>query len=149
MPNATVSQEAIKYSLKSLDGAWVELRQLPFGKMLIRRDKATRMLQELDPRATRESTFKVQIDILNEWGRRFDFKECIVDHNLEDSSGAKLDFGNPITLDILDPRVGAEIEAYIDELNGENEQDLEDFRKRPTSSSEDNGRPQNEDTVGS
>jgi hypothetical protein len=139
MPNATVSQEVVRKQLHSLEGAWIEVKQLPFGKMLERRDKASRFMQELDPRA-RNANMKVQIDIMNEWSRRFDFKECIVDHNLEDANGGKLDFGNPMTFDILDPKVGSEIERIIDELNQEDEQDLEDFPKSLTSSSVDNGK---------
>jgi hypothetical protein len=141
MPNATVSTDVVKKELKSCEGAWVELRQLPFGKMLERRDKASRFMQELDPRA-RNANMKVQIDIMNEWSRRFDFKECIVDHNLEDAQGNQLNFGNPMTFDILDPKIGAELERLIDELNQEDEQDLEDFPNALTSSSEDNGKPQ-------
>jgi hypothetical protein len=54
-----------------------------------------------------------------------DFEQCIVDHNLTDSTGRKLNLADPATLDILDPRVGEEIEKYIDELNNlENEEEV-------------------------
>lgn len=117
MPRATVNQEATKVDLTSLPGGFVMLKQLPFGQMLSRRDKAARYLQEVNPRAAKDDISKIQIDILNEASRIYDFKHCIIDHNLEDDQGNKLDFGNAMTLQVLDPRVGAEIEREIDKLN--------------------------------
>lgn len=119
MPRATVNSEATRVDLKSLAGGFVTLRQLPFGQMLSRRDRAARFLQEVNPRARQDDISHVQIDILNEASRIYDFKHCIVDHNLEDDQGNKLDFANPMTLQVLDPKVGAEIEREIDKLNRE------------------------------
>jgi hypothetical protein len=117
MPRATVNSEATRVDLKSLPGGFVMLKQLPFGQMLSRRDKAARYLQEVNPRAARDDISKIQIDILNEASRIYDFKNCIIDHNLEDDQGNKLDFGNAMTLQVLDPKVGAEIEREIDKMN--------------------------------
>lgn len=117
MPRATVSTDTTHKDLTTCPGGYVELRQLPFGQMLTRRDKASRMIQEIDPKAKESDIARVQVDILNEWGRRYDFKHCIADHNLEDENGIKLDFSNALAIDILDPRIGQEIERYIDELN--------------------------------
>jgi hypothetical protein len=119
MPRATVNQEATRVDLKSLPGGFVMLKQLPFGQMLSRRDRAARYLQEINPRAARDDISKIQIDILNEASRIYDFKHCIIDHNLEDEHGNKLDFGNAMTLQVLDPKIGAEIETEIDKLNRE------------------------------
>ena len=119
MPRATVSQDVIRKDLKSCPGGWVELRQLPFGQMLTRRDKASRMFQESRANAKPTDTVRVQLEVLQEWSSQYDFKHCIADHNLEDDSGKKLDFGNPMTLQVLDPRIGSEIERYIAELNQE------------------------------
>lgn len=141
MPNATVQQETIRKDLKSLIGAWVELKPLPFGQTLERRDKATQMSMEQEVRdggrrRSKQEQAKFIIDTLNTWSVAYDFKHCIIDHNLEDAQGQKLDFGNPMTLQILDPRVGQEIERYIDELNNEeDEEELQDFIKLHTSSS--------------
>jgi hypothetical protein len=61
-----------------------------------------------------------------------------LDHNLEDEFGNKLDFSNGMTLQVLDPRIGVEIERYIDELNQDAEdEEQEDFTQLATSSLED------------
>jgi hypothetical protein len=83
--------------------------------MLKRRDMAARFMQELGQ--GRDATNKITIDILNEASRKYDFSHCIIDHNLEDEKGNKLDFSNHMTLEILDPRIAAEIESEIDKLN--------------------------------
>jgi hypothetical protein len=119
MPKATVSQDVVRKDLKSCPDGWVELRQLPFGQMLTRRDKASRLVQEARPNAKQNDMVRVQFEILHEWSNQYDFKHCIVDHNLEDDEGQKLDFGNPMTLQVLDPKIGAEIEGYITEMNQE------------------------------
>ena len=116
MPKATVSMEATRYDLKSLPGGFVMLKQLSFGQMLKRRDRAARYMQE---QAQGNNVGRIQIDILNEVSRQFDFANCITDHNLEDDQGNKLDFSNTATLEVLDPRIAAEIETQIDSMNQE------------------------------
>jgi len=142
MPRATVSTETHHYDLKNLEGGWVELKQLSFDQMLERRDKALRMSmeQEAPNRAARRNRQqsmmqKIDLESASRWTRQFEFANCIVDHNLEDDKGVKLDFNNPMTLSILDPKVGQEIEDRIEELNEEaDEESLEDFMKRHVSS---------------
>jgi hypothetical protein len=121
MPKATVSTESFRVELKSLPGGFVALKQLPFGQMLQRRDKAARFLQEMGAPGS-DAPNKMQIDILNEASRYYDFSHCIVDHNLEDDQGVKLDFSEKMiqmTFSVLDPRIAAEIEREIDKLNRE------------------------------
>lgn len=132
MPNVTVSSDSgERVELKSAPGAFVRLRPLPFGKKLERRDKATRMSME------QETGGRFYIEALNRWSRQFDFEYCIVEHNLEDANGNLLDFSNPMTLDILLPKVGDEIESLIDKLNEEDdEESLEDFTQLHTSSTQ-------------
>jgi hypothetical protein len=48
---------------------------------------------------------------------QIDFQSCIVDHNLEDETGRKLDFRSFSDIDMLDPKIGEEISTLIDELN--------------------------------
>ncbi len=138
MPNATVSTEAVRKDLKSLPGGFVMLQALPFGKMLERREKASKMSMDQEQGKKKGGTQRVNFDLMQRWARTFEFANCIVDHNLEDANGQKLNFSLAGTLDILDPKVGAEIEAYIDELNQEeDDEDLEPFLTASTSSSED------------
>jgi len=126
MPRATVNTEATRFDLKSLPGGFVDLRPLPFGQMLERREKASKMSMEQNTRKNQKQI--VNFDMMQKWTRDFEFKHCIIDHNLEDDQGNKLNFSLAGTLDILDPKVGAEIERYIDELNQEeDDEDLENF----------------------
>ena len=119
MPRATVSTEAVRKDLKSCPGGYVMLKQLSFGDMLKRRDRAARYTS-LQANGAQGN---IQIDILNEFSRLHDFPRCVIDHNLEDEEGKKLDFSEhmiKMTLEVLDPRIGSEIEGYIDEMNQEN-----------------------------
>jgi hypothetical protein len=115
MPRATVNVEGTKIDLKTCPGGFVTLRQLSFGQMLKRRDMAAKYMQEFAP--GKNATNRITIDILNEVSRKYDFAHCIIDHNLEDDKGNKLDFANTMSLDVLDPRIAAEIEEEIDKLN--------------------------------
>lgn len=143
MPQATVSTDfGEPIPLESLDGANVQLRPLPYGMKLERRDRATKMYMEMEEkkgkrgRQTEATVDKFSIETLNKLAVAYDFKYCIGEHNLEDANGNKLDFSNPMTLDVLDPRVGTELEQLVNRLNGEDEdEELEDFFKRHTSSS--------------
>ena len=114
MPRATVNTDGVRVDLKTCAGGFVLLRQLSFGQMLKRRDMAARFMQEV---TQGNAPNRITIDILNEVSRKYDFANCIIDHNLEDDQGNKLDFTNALVLDILDPRIAAEIEDHIDKLN--------------------------------
>lgn len=146
MPQATVTQETVHKELKSCPGGYVELKQLSFDQMLERRDKAMRMSMEQAGRGRREQNAKIDLETASKWTRQFEFSHCIVDHNLEDDKGQKLNFANPMTLSVLDPKIGAEIERYIEELNQEDEESLEDFTERQSGSSEVNGKKPSSNT---
>lgn len=146
MPRATVTTDTQRKDLKTLEGAFVELRQLSFDEMLERRDKAMKMSMQAQTRNAKDPG-TINLDSAQQWARHFEFSRCIVDHNLEDENGNKLDFSNRMTLRVLDPKVGAEIERYVDELNQEDEESFEDFTKRLSSSSESNGTEQNDSSA--
>jgi hypothetical protein len=127
MPDGTVSLEYERYDLKSLppDG-FIMVRPLPYGLKLNRRDRASRMSMEAG-QDTRKRTSKVDIELMQRWSREYEFKFCIGDHNITNSEGKKVDLTNPGTLDILSPKLGAEIEKILDELNAEDEDEDKDF----------------------
>jgi len=115
---------------------YIMVRPLPFGMKLERRDKATRMGMEVT--SGRDASQQFNLETMNEWAVAFDFKYCIGEHNLTDPNGAVLDFGNPMTLKMLNPKVGSEIEAIINSMNeDESEESLEDFINRRSTSSPD------------
>lgn len=68
-----------------------------------------------------ERDVRMQIEMMQQWAREYDFRTCISDHNLTDENDVKLDFRDRMALKTLDPRIGREIEALIDELNGDQE----------------------------
>lgn len=139
MPNATVNPNHFeREELTSLDEAYIMVRPLPYGMKLQRRDKATRMYMEANPgKKKKDAENEVQrfeLETMNEWATLFDFSYCIGEHNLEDAKGALLDFTSPMTLKILDPKVGSELERILGKYNEEDsEEELEDFIKRHTS----------------
>lgn len=139
MPVGTVTQEPIRRNLKSLppDG-FVLLRQLPYWDVLERRDQGSRAVMESSkrkPGQTQEDTQKMVIETLQVWERHYTFKNCIVDHNITDENGVALDFNKANTLRMLNPKVGVEIERYIDEINSEDESDEEVFPSAASKSS--------------
>lgn len=129
MPRATVNLDSVRRDLKTLPGAFVELRTMSYGEYLHRRDLALKM--SMEGRDTKNS--KVLIDTVQEAVAAYELKTCVVDHNLEDESGRKLQLGNPMDFRRLDPRVGQEIGNYIDELNKFDEDDM--FPENPASDS--------------
>jgi hypothetical protein len=148
MPKATVSTELHHRDLKALPEGFVKLKQLSFDQMLERRDKAMKMtMDSTTGDRARPTSSKIEMESAMQWTRFFEFSNCIVEHNLEDDNGAPLNFNNPMTLKILDPKVGQEIERYIEELNQEDEESLEDFTKQLSASSRDSENTLNGDTV--
>lgn len=125
MPVATRKMETVRRELKSCppDG-YVILRQLSYDEMLERRDGATKVLMERGI-GGRNADAKMAVQIANKWSNYFSFPRSIVEHNLTDENGVPIDFsakGIELTFKSLDPKIGADIEALIDELNQEEEE---------------------------
>lgn len=148
MPVATVSVEAQRYELKSVEGGYIMARPLPYGMVLERRDKGTKMSMEQEIQRGKRNRSrnqnepevqKIELETLSSWTAQHDFAYCIVDHNLTDAKNVKLDFASPMAIKALDPRIGGEIERILLELNEpeEDEETMESFTTPPTSSSQD------------
>lgn len=136
MPKATVSHEAVRHNLKSCPGGWVELRTLSYYEMMQRRDLTARLYseQKTGRNIKSEDTLRQVMEVMNVAIMEYEFKNCIVNHNLEDDNGVLLDFSSSMALKSLDPKIGAEINKYIDALNQEDEEDLDDSPSAPISS---------------
>lgn len=131
MPRATMLTEGVRHELKTCPDGFVLLKQMSYSEMLARRDIVTRLSMQQG-----KGNDKINVELANLEANKFSFKHCIVDHNLEDEFGMKLDFSNGMTLQILDPRVGSEIERLIDEMNQEgDDEDQELFTPVVTLSS--------------
>ena len=145
MPVAVVDpSEYTRFDLKTAppDG-YVMLRPLSYGQLLERQDKTLRMRmqarrpQDRKRKGGQEELPEVDLQQMTEVGQLFDFAYCVGEHNLTDQQGNSLDFGNPLTFKVLNPRIAQEIEGYIDDLNNpEDMESAEDFIKRATSSQE-------------
>lgn len=120
MPKATVSQETIRRDLRTCAGGFVELRTLSFHEMNMRQEMAARMYQETKTNARgkkQEETVRGYFELMNVAVTEYEFRNCIVHHNLEDDNGDLIDFTRPMQAWRLDPKIGQEIGQYIDELN--------------------------------
>jgi len=125
MPRATIDTTATeRFVLKSLPAAgneeagWVELVKLSYGQILARRDMAMRMgIEGIGDSKKKDEDIKVTTDIIQKAVTEYEYKHSIVDHNLEDANGNKLNFGNPLSVQNLNPQVGQEVSDLIDQLN--------------------------------
>lgn len=116
MPQATISTEPIRKDLKSAppDG-FVVLRRMSYGKYLMRQEMALKL--KVAAGKNQKKDFEGELGMANKAVTVFEFKECVVDHNLTNADGSKLDFAQEYTLEMLDPRIGDEIGTYINELH--------------------------------
>lgn len=142
MPRATVTHETVRRELKTCPGGYVELRTLTFHEMNTRQDIALRMYQERSTpkkgqKRQTEETVRAYMDIANVAVTEYEFRNCIHDHNLEDENGDLIDFTKPMQAWRLDPKIGQEINNYIDELNQweEDDEDLTPLGTPASSSS--------------
>lgn len=143
MPRATVSHDHQRFDLKSCEGGYVVLRTLSFHEMMQRRDIASKMWTEFAQSSrkkkdtVKEDAVRAQLEVMNVATMQFDFKNSIVEHNLEDENGVLLDFNNPLSFTILDPKIGLEIDRLIESLNQEQEDDVTPLPNALTSSLQD------------
>jgi len=117
MPIATVSpdDEPIKKELKSCppDG-FVTLKRLSHGQKMHRRSLSGKLSMKA---AKGKRDVETTIDAFNTATEVYDFATCIVDHNLTDHQGRKLDFTNIQDVQRLKGPIGEEISTYMDEIN--------------------------------
>jgi hypothetical protein len=124
MPRATANiVDAEKYDLKTLPDGFVQLRRLTYGQKLERRAMSSVASAETQGRGSKN--MKLQMQMINEQATLFDFTHCIMDHNLEDENGNKLNLANFADIKRLDPKIGDEIEKLLNELNNFEEDDEE------------------------
>lgn len=108
MPVATINpDETHEFELKSLEGGKVTLKRLSYGDWLTRQEMAIQI--ELSGKKGGGG----EVNLANKAVTTWEFKNCIVDHNLTDSNALPLDFRSAATISMLDPKVGTEIGTLI------------------------------------
>lgn len=124
MVRATVNtEEVVHHDLKSLPEGFVKIKRLSYGAKLHRRAMVSKMTIQGNSKG---KDFAGEMQLINEAATQYDFAHCIVDHNLDDETGRKLNFSNVQDITSLDPRVGEEIDKYINELNNFEEDEDDD-----------------------
>lgn len=121
MPKAVVTTTNERRELKTLPEGFVELRQMTYGQIVQRRS----MIKLSFTSSKQNKDFRGEMAAANQEVTMFEFKHAIVDHNLEDENGNKLNLGVATDFAKLDPRVGQEIEKYISEMNNFEDDDQE------------------------
>ena len=121
MPTAvTTPGEVVHKELKSLPEGFVDLQRMTYGQVVQRR--ALSKLSVMQNKGSNKS-ITGEMAMASSEISLFEFSHCIVDHNLEDLDGRKLNLGTKGDFDKLDPRVGQEIEDLIAEMNSFDEED--------------------------
>jgi len=116
MPVATTTGgETETFKLKTLDEeGYVEIRRMTYGELLQRRQMTSQMKVSSEKG---QSGFSGELDLANYKVTLWEFSHVIVDHNLEDEKGNKLNFKKAADVERLNPKIGTEIGEYIDEVN--------------------------------
>lgn len=114
MPKATVNTtDTERFELKTCQGGYIELRRMSYGQVVQRR--ALMKLEFVSQGKGKD--VQGEMAMASEKITRFEFDHCIVDHNLEDEAGRKLNLSAPVDFAKLDPRIGQEIEDLIGKMN--------------------------------
>lgn len=120
VPVAVVVEDAKDFELKTVPGGVVRIRQMTYGERLVRNSMQGKMRVSADRRSEFAGEIEMAIDKIAMW----DFTHLVVEHNLEDADGRKLNFKNEADVRKLRSNVGEEIGTYIDKMN--NFEDVEE-----------------------
>jgi len=117
---ASVNTDTQRFELESVEGGWVELKEFGYGQSQRRFSELTNMKGSFGDNAKSEDR-SLEIGMLQDKAAEFDFRHCIVDHNLEylDSQGQvrKFNFKGKHSLENLKASIGEEISGLIENIN--------------------------------
>lgn len=114
MPRATVDINSTqRFELKTCPEGFVVLRRLTFGQVMERR-----MFTKMEfSTGGKGKDLQGELAMANRRVTEYEFRSCIVEHNLEDEGGRQLDLTKAQDFNKLDPLIGQEVEKYISEMN--------------------------------
>lgn len=132
MPVGTVTGAPKTFDLKTAppDG-YVKIRTMSFGESKERDDIVVKFATETprdNPQGIQIGTERVTWEMANFATSLFDFQKCVIDHNITDEAGRKLNLATAHDLRQLDPRIGEEIEGRIREMNRFTDAEKQQFR---------------------
>lgn len=113
MPVAVILEDTQKFDLRTLEGAYVVIRQMTYGEKLVRGSLSGKMKIHADKR----SEFAGEIEMATEKIALWDLQNLVVSHNLQDRDGRDLNFRDIQDIRKLRADIGEEIGTYIDRLN--------------------------------
>lgn len=128
MPNATTITAPERFDLKTLPEGYVVIRKMTYVERLHRQDISLNIKASLN---SKQRNSDVEFGAVQKAVTHWEFKTLIVDHNLEDETGRKLNLADPKDFALIGPEIGEEVGNLIDEFNQTNSQDL--FRSDPES----------------
>lgn len=103
-----------RHELKSAPGGWVELRTPSHAEVL--RRQGMLMTMRMQVTAKKRSEGMVLLDKDNLTLAAYDYKTCVVRHNLRRKGGRLFDLSNPVELQSLSTQVGQELDNLIGKL---------------------------------
>jgi hypothetical protein len=113
MPIAVVVSEAHREELKSLEGAYVVIREMTYGERIQRQSLTGAMKVLKDVKSDYAGELSLETQKLTLW----DFANLITEHNLQDTDERLLNFKNEADVKKLGSRVGEEVGVLIDKWN--------------------------------
>lgn len=118
MPRATTDKSiTTHHPLETLEGGWVDLRKMTYGERIKVREMSMEIGMTGSRQASKSDTVEMTGSLHLSDVADFEFACSIIDHNLEDGNGQKLNFTKPGVVQSLDPAIGLEIDQLITDLN--------------------------------
>jgi hypothetical protein len=87
---------------------------MSYGKYLVRQEMALKLKVQAQQGSR---NLDAEMGMANKAVTVFEFKECVVGHNLTDDGDQPLNFAMPHTVELLDPKIGDEIGTYINDMH--------------------------------
>jgi hypothetical protein len=104
----------VEYTLQTCPGGFVKLRRMSYGELLTSQDMAYQVsVKESKDGGDPEAGVNVTQAKIFE----YQFRTCILDHNLDDEHGRRLRFESPEAVHSLDSNIGQEINAQIEKMH--------------------------------
>lgn len=113
MPIAVVDDELHREELKSLEGAYVVIREMTYGERLQRTNLMGAMRILKDTKSDYAGELSMETQRMALW----DFANLVVEHNLQDRDERALNFKLEADVKKLGSRIGEEVGALIDKWN--------------------------------